>query len=406
MKFQKKLAVTLYTIFIATGCIGTMSVCSDSSVYAESTSQLKTASSVSKGVKVNIRSQNEIREYMKKNSFDMYEYPSYDKEPLLEYPYFPGKVSDSYLESALKALNTVRFIAGIDEVSLRSEYNEITQATSLVNAVNCTMSHYPSQPPDMPQWIYYLGYEGASCSNLAMGYSSIANSIINGYMYDGDKNNIERLGHRRWCLNPPMKYTGFGIVDRYSAMYSFDENFENSEYYGVSWPAYNMPVGYFRLGSPWSISMGYFVDISNVTVTLTRESDMKSWVFTEYNSDGAFYVDNNYYGQPGCIIFCPDQITEYSDGDVYSVNITGLQEPVSYKVNFFDENKDPTEDIIKGDANKDCTINASDLIIYLRYILLADDISEENKSAMDINGDGIINVMDCTVLKRMLLDKG
>ncbi|MDE6635932.1 MAG: hypothetical protein K2K09_04925, partial [Lachnospiraceae bacterium] len=53
--------------------------------------------------------------------------------------------------------------------------------------------------------------------------------------------------------------------------------------------------------------------------------------------DGAFYVNNDNYGQKGCIIFRPDDIEEYKAGDSYDVNIvTGLSSgDVSYTVNFF-----------------------------------------------------------------------
>lgn len=104
-------------------------------------------------------------------------------------------------------------------------------------------------------------------------------------MEDGDQYNIDRVGHRRWLLNPSMKKTGFGLVNgsngTYSAVSAHDGAFGETEEYGVMWPAQNMPTDYFNEEFPWSISMGTTVDASAVHVTLTRKSDNKVWEFSE-----------------------------------------------------------------------------------------------------------------------------
>ena len=102
-----------------------------------------------------------------------------------------------------------------------------------------------------------------------------------------------------------------------------------------------MPVEYFGAGFPWSVSMGSTVDISSVKVKLTRESDNKTWNFSSSEADGYFNVNNDGYGQKGCIIFRPDTDENYEAGDVYNVSITGLGDgkDVSYSVNFFELGK-------------------------------------------------------------------
>ena len=93
--------------------------------------------------------------------------------------------------------------------------------------------------------------------------------------------------------------------------------------------------------------MGSTVDISSVKVKLTRESDNKTWNFSSSEADGYFNVNNDGYGQKGCIIFRPDTDEDYEAGDVYNVSITGLGDgkDVSYSVNFFELGKisNPTE---------------------------------------------------------------
>lgn len=116
-------------------------------------------------------------------------------------------------------------------------------------------------------------------------------------MNDGDTYNIDRVGHRRWILNPPMEKTGFGWVygshGTYAAMYAFDNLYEPTDYYGVAWPAQNMPVEFFGSSYPWSISMGKEVDKSAVKVTLVRQSNQKKWTFSEKKADGYFNVENS-----------------------------------------------------------------------------------------------------------------
>lgn len=156
-------------------------------------------------------------------------------------------------------------------------------------------------------------------------------------MADDNASNIDRVGHRRWVLNPAMGKTGFGAVKgdkgTYSGMYSFDRS-RSAAQYGVCWPAQTMPLEFFEDDYPWSISMGTNVDASSASVTLTRKRDGQEWNFSPSQSDGVFYVNNEYYGQTGCIIFRPDEIS-YRDGDVFEVEITGLSQPVSYEVEFF-----------------------------------------------------------------------
>lgn len=82
--------------------------------------------------------------------------------------------------------------------------------------------------------------------------------------------------------------------------------------------------------------MGKPVKESKVKVTLTRKRGKKTkkWTFSSKKSNGYFNVENSYYGQQGCIIFRPKNIS-YRAGDTFKVKITGLDETVSYQVKFF-----------------------------------------------------------------------
>lgn len=301
--------------------------------------------SESQGIHVNYHTQKEIRDYLKKNKVDISEETSYGTAASNTSPYKAGTVSDGSLQSAVNTMNAIRYIAGIDEVALDSTYTKKAQAAALVNSVNSTLSHYPVQPSGMSTSLYTLGKEGAGSSNLSWTSwkTGLGYHLVKAWMNDGDSNNISRVGHRRWILNPPMEKTGFGWVyssnGTYAAMYAFDNWYGETGYYGVAWPAQNMPVEYFGNTYPWSISMGSNVDSSSVKVTLTRKSDNKKWTFSKSSADGYFNVENSNYGQKGCIIFRPASIT-YQPGDQFMVEISGLEQKVSYSVNFFSADVD------------------------------------------------------------------
>ena len=312
--------------------------CFTKSVHADS------ADSTSKGINVAYHTQDEIRTYIANNGATINDALKFSENPATTKPYSLGKLSDKTLHSALAMLNQVRYIAGIsDQVQLDNSYNQLAQAASLANYLNDTLSHEPEKPAGMSDDMYNMALKGASSSNISYASwsgQSLNDVLISGFMCDSDKYNISRVGHRRWVLNPSMKSTGFGAVSgkngTYSALYSFDRNNSTAGEYGVAWPAQNMPVEYFGADYAWSVSMGYKVDASKIKVTLTRKNDGKKWEFSQGKSDGVFYVDNDYYGQIGCIIFRPSSVKKYNADDGFQVDITGLEQgDVSYTVHFF-----------------------------------------------------------------------
>ncbi len=368
--------------------------------------------SASSGISVAERTPQEIKQYIDDNPYRLSLRDSFVSKPSLSYPYEPGKLTDKTLENALNAINCMRYIAGLPEVSLNSHYNELTQAASLVNEVNGSLEHSPTQPSDMPDDIFNMGAEGSGSSNLNYSTGKNLAFSVEGYMHDSDPYNIERVGHRRWCLNPSMKETGFGIVNYTSAMYVFDESRTGATEKGICWPAQNMPIEYFVsedlirfYGYPaWSITMGKFVNESDIKVNLVRKSDSAEWNFSSTSADGEFYVDNSGCGQIGCIIFRPSDIS-YSAGDVFDVKIEGMEETVEYSVNFFSLSDIPSKPVTYslGDVNGDSFVDSSDASAVLtEYSLLsvnqAGRLNDEQKKSADINGDGLIDASDSSTI--------
>lgn len=299
------------------------------------------------GVNVETHTPDEIRTYIKNNGGDINEAPVYATQPVTTGPnYSAGSLTDATQQNAIKVLNGVRYIAGVPyNVAADSTYVSQVQAGVLINYVNKKLTHTPEQPSDMSDELYNLGYKGTSSSNIEGGSGTSARalgkSIVYGWMGDGDSSNIDRVGHRRWCLNPSMAKTGFGSVwgqnGCYSAMYSFDTS-NSTNITTVPWPAQNMPTEYFTSNSPWSVSRSTAF-AAGTTVKLTRLEDNKVWNFstTGETTEGYYSISNAGYGMTGCVIFRPSGVTGYYDGDAYRVQVTENGNVViDYTVTFFD----------------------------------------------------------------------
>lgn len=154
---------------------------------------------------------------------------------------------------ALKRLMEYRALSGLRflDMQLDDKMNwHCTAAAKLLNIIG-RLDHTPKNP-GLPEDEYKTAYTGTSRSNLALG-STLPGSI-DSYMDDSDPSNIDRVGHRRWCLNPKMKKTGFGIEGRFSAQWSFDESGSAGKWEYVAYPAPGYyPVSHFDDHHAWSV---------------------------------------------------------------------------------------------------------------------------------------------------------
>lgn len=297
---------------------------------------------------VDTHSPDEIRAFLKDHPFSISYRDAWTVTPNAKNNE-AGVLTNETIQNALNTLNFIRYIAGLDaDVSNDAEYAKKAQAgTTLLTEVG-KLSHTPKKPASVSQEFYDLGYSGTSASNLGLGYTNLSQAVIDGWMDDGDSSNIDRVGHRRWCINPTMSATGFGHSGSYTAMYSFDEgNTDASDISYVMWPAQNMPVEYFY--GPWSVSINSSIlkvtDKQALKITMTKQDGSsvvldssctnKSGKYFNYNGGG--------YGIGPAIIFKP--AIKYSASDVVTVKIEGIQDkygndvPLEYTVTFFNMNK-------------------------------------------------------------------
>ena len=354
------------------------------------------------GLGVETTSESDIRSYASSHDIDLDRLlttrATYEEQPDYQNaPYAPGKLSQATENDALAFVNFARYVAGLSsDVKLNENYSAKAQASALVNCINGSLSHKPSRPSGISNELYQMGLNGSQSSNIARGYSSIANSVL-GYLEDSDNSNISRVGHRRWVLNPLMEEVGFGKVGAYSAMYAHDHIPSDSCDTIVSWPAQHMPRELFGDRVAWSLTVGKKISSpSSVSVTMTRRSDGATWQFGSSGHDGDFFVDNQYYAQPGCIIFRPDDVS-YNAGDTFDVTITGAtSQTISYSVTFFDLVPKKTQVIscqdsyVVSEAEEGFWLDANVLgDAWLSYSSTDEDVvSVESNGHVIINGPG------------------
>ena len=316
---------------------------------------------------VEYRSKQDIVNYYNEHPFVRDMETTYSEEPDVFAPYNLGAVSQKCIDNVTNVVNLARYAAGLSGmVEADSELNKKAQAGALCDAAIGSLTHTPYRPRDMSDELYSLGKEGASSSNIAYAsYNLTLPATIRMYLSDSDSGNRKKVGHRRWILYPSLYKTGFGQVENYSATHVIGgkRNYSAQEY-GVAWPAQNTPVellsyagdGRGVSGYPWSISFGKKPG-DNISVTLIDLKTGNSWHFSNtYGDDGEFYVNNSGYGQRGCVIFFPENLS-LDRGDqfevrVNNIGISGYQDSLTYRVNIFSlKDKDLSDDIHGGSSN-------------------------------------------------------
>lgn len=301
-------------------------------------------------------SQQEIAQLLKDNPNTLPVSDVYDEVPSCTAPYSPGKVKDVVLQATLNRLNALRRLAGVPAVALDQSLCENAQYGAVLLAAS-NFSHYPDQPADMDNAFYATAKGATSSSNIYSG--GAMTSRPDGFMNDSDSSNIDRVGHRRWQLNPTMGKIGFGTASRTGGSSGpmtekvFDRSGAGCDYDFIGWPASgNFPSSLFGGNVAWSVTVNpaqyQTPQQSQLKVTLTRKADGQTWTFSgsDYRATSYgtyFHVDTASYGVSNCIIFRPEGVTAYAG--TYTVKIDGLKTrsgqavtDFEYEVEFFDVN--------------------------------------------------------------------
>lgn len=273
-----------------------------------------------------------------------------------------GKLSSATLNDSLHVINTMRYMAGLDEVSLDSSKNEKAQAASYVNYLNNSISHNPNKPSQMKSSkLYELGKTGAGESNLHYGSQGFFAQVVS-QMRDSTGDNPKHLGHRRWLLDPNAKTMGVGGVGAYGAVHVIGSYSANTEV--IAWPSYATYSQVFGEGTAWSVLIGKDsgIKINSAKVQVEDLSNNKEETYTKGQG---LKVNTEGFGWSDALIFGANLDT--SPGKNYQVKVQGLTKngksyPIIYNVNFVStgqstsENEEPAEKPDDTEENSQTTI--------------------------------------------------
>lgn len=283
----------------------------------------------------------------------------YSVTPRLTAPYATGTLAPGFLSDGLDAINHVRFLAGLpDDIELDPTLVDAAQHGAVLLAVG-EFAHSQPKPADMGQAFYEIANSATNSSNIGWGYTTLWDFNF-GCADDSDPYNIDRLGHRRWLLNPSMQYTGMGYADARATTYAFDSRRpETVDYDTVNWPAAGaFPVQMTSSGMAWSVTLNpakyrYDAGRAGHTVVMQRLGDGRTWTLDAADTDpnGEYFnFDTDGYGVANCFVFRPDPDTVggYRVGDSFRVTISGgiyntggTPATISYTTTFVSQTLEP-----------------------------------------------------------------
>lgn len=210
----------------------------------------------------------------------------------------------------LQLLNTYRFLCGVP-CNVKLNRDMVAGATDAANACqkHGSLSHD-------------LGHSTEDC-NLHQGQSSIVRSV-KGFIEDSGANNRPHRGHRLWCLNPPMKETGFGKSKngRFYGMWAM-----NSSGKGIrdiwAYPGRGLfPLKYLH-GNGWSVYLNERAPArSSIKVEVYKLTERPEKPFGTGEIPGQALPVSYISTERNCIVFEPTgkKITE---SGIYYVRIRG-----------------------------------------------------------------------------------
>jgi hypothetical protein len=238
-----------------------------------------------------------------------------------------------------------RYLSGLvwNDLALVDRSNAVADAGAALCERIGRLDHTPANP-GMPEDEYKFGYEGTSRGNLFMGSDDIV-AQVRAYMDDSDATNIDKVGHRRWCLNPRMVTTGFGQSGKFGAMYAHDSSrtkVPDFEYCAFPSQGY-YPAYWFQPHYAWSVSLNrrHFKAPDplkvKVIVTPIGEDHVKRGKPLKLNH---LRVSDSGSGIPYIIIFRPAEI-DTEAGNRFWVEISGLEKgstpfTLRYVTSFFE----------------------------------------------------------------------
>jgi hypothetical protein len=256
---------------------------------------------------------------------------------------FPKTVEDDNI-AGLTRLREYRYLSNLayEDLQLNKSFIAHNLDAIIVLKKLGGVTHFPTNP-GLPEVVFKSGYKGTSSSNLCLTFLKLTSSSgVDNFMDDTDEHNIDRVGHRRWCLSPAMKATGFAASDGYAVMWSINlDRTVLPDYDTVCYPAKGyMPSTHFKNNYAWSVSLNpkhyKSPEKSSIKVKVFSIKDnVKEELKIAYQN-----IDLSYIAITNCIIFQPEKIST-APLSRYQVTISGVKDiknketKIEYYVEFF-----------------------------------------------------------------------
>ncbi len=255
-----------------------------------------------------------------------------------------GDLLESEKQLILNKVNSIRALHNLKPVTYETSFDAPASEAALMMAKNDQLNH---QPPNSWGCWSQTGYDGAEHTNLYISWHSPSQppkteaSIVN-WMID---NFSDRVGHRRWIIDPFLKKIAIGRADGLSAknqgmgvcgmaLYVIDDDKQDIsdwqvnyvgypyQYYSPEYVFYNDGgtikwhyLSFTFVGDKYNYWNNQNVDYSAATVTMTDENGKNIPISTTF-------FDNEGYGVPNCLKWMP---TELNTEVKYTVRIAGVK---------------------------------------------------------------------------------
>lgn len=318
-------------------------------------------------------------------------------------PYVAGSLKAGVKQDTLNQLNFYRWLTGLNEVSINTQYMDRSQKGAVILARLNELTHWPSKPSDMDDKWYNEAYAGV---NAGYDYSG---NVSYGVRMDKsplefilDTNNVEKnVGHRSSMLDPRSNKTSFGYCNNYAAisMYTTSEDLGNDDIW-YSWPSPGyFPIENMDISMMWSIQLdndySFYPGGNGLSLTLTSGDNKKYEIaLNEMFYDS--YYNNFYFDLPSELLnYLTDGGNTFKPGKKVTVDFCGLVDfefnsvNIHYTTEFFE-----SESSTLGDVNNDKKINTLDAIMILQHISKKITLTETQSLAADTSKDGKINTLD------------
>ncbi|MCA9660432.1 MAG: CAP domain-containing protein, partial [Myxococcales bacterium] len=221
--------------------------------------------------------------------------------------------------STLTLVNLYRWLADLPPVTLNDDHSAKAQECALMMHANGTLNHNPPM-----NWQCYTanGAAAAGKSNIA---TTAGTASVGLYMLD--PGNPMTIGHRRWILSNSLGTIGIGSTSNYSCMWVISGGGQGNKQW-TAWPAPGpFPIAAAVDSTGWTVQSDA-IGLSNATVKVTADGVDKPMQVTSLLSN---------YGSASAISMIP-QGWKSEAGKTYKVEVTNVDPPISYEVEFVDCN--------------------------------------------------------------------